>query len=289
MPVSIGISVAVVRPGVASVSYSVPLAELDCIELSASAYTDVTGKLRYIGDIVLLLDEKRIYLSKQASDIQALSDLAAKQPTKSLSDSTSLSDSKSIEASKRLTDLASTADAAAKFTTRSVADNLAPADLPSKRPEKSLADLFGLTDSSTRSAAKGLSDTFSLTETVYAVRLFIRAFGDTPLAQDKYSSLFTKAPISDLFGVTDFSSVLPIKYFADFVGMDDGTSVGDGSTYFFQKAANNVVFVSDADTYSLSKPAFDQFAVSEAGLVVMQGYSDITYFSDDYVGVSSTF
>jgi hypothetical protein len=283
-------SIAVVRPGVSSVTYSVPAAALEYIELIASGYMDTTGFFQFKSDIALVLDQKSITFSKQLADVQALADAVFKASAKQVADSFSPAD-----AAPRLTPLKAVSDSVAMSdaTTRAVARVLAEAfatsDQPFKTAGMALASQFGLTDAQTVQAQKLIQDSVSFVEALIAVRTFVREFNEAVTPSDLPAKTVTKSPFIELISVDDAGDVLPIKNIFDAVAMDDGTSIGDGSTYFFQKYLNNVALLSDADSIQTVKPVADQFALADSGLVSMQGYCDITYFAEYYVGTSSSF
>lgn len=290
MPRSLNVSVAVVRPGVSSVTYSVPAAALEYIELIASGYMDTTGFFQFKSDIALVLDQKSITLSKQLADVQALADAVLKTPAKQVADSFSPADAAPrFVALKTASDSFSMPDATTRAVAKILADAFAASDQPFKMASKALASQFGLTDSQTVQAQKLIQDSVSFAETVIAVRTFVRQFANTVTPFELVSKAVTKAPFTEQLTVADARDVLPLKRIFDAVAMDDGTSVGDGSTYFFQKQLNNVVFLNESDAFALSKPVSDQFGFAESGLISAQGYCDITYFAEDYVGISSSF
>lgn len=168
------------------------------------------------------------------------------------------------------------------------ADIILVVDSVSKHTSKPLADSVALADSSNRSVSKALTSSFSLQDSAQAVLVFIRAFADTPALYDAFASQLLK-PVADSVSAADVSQRAYTKSLADAVGLNDGTSVGDGSTYSFTKSVNNATSVSDQHVKVTSKGLSDTFGFSDSGVVSMQSYCDITYFAEDYVGVASSF
>jgi hypothetical protein len=290
MPRSLNVSVAVVRPGVSSVTYSVPAAALEYIELVASGYMDTTGFYRFKSDIALVLDQAAIDFHKRLFDSQSTEDKAVLAPEKRLFDSIGPADfAPAFDVAKALSTSQLVLDKAALSVANILADAFASSDDPYKTAGKALASEFELTDAQTVEAQKLILDSVSFVENVIAVRAFLRVFADTVTPAELVAKTVTKPPFTEQISVADARDVLPIKSIFDAVAMDDGTSIGDGSTYFFQKYLNNVALLSDAESFDFSKPVTDQVGFSEAGLVSAQGYCDITYFAENYVGTSSSF
>lgn len=287
---SLNVSVAVVRPGVSSVTHSMPVAALEYIELIASGRTDATGLFSFKSDIVLVLDQKSITTGKRLADTQSMGDATFKTPGKKLADSAAPADARPVfDTSKALKDLAPMLDARALVIANILADAFSTSDQPYKVASKPLADAFGFTDAQTVQAQKLIQDSVSFVEAVSAVRAFMRVFSETATPTDFVGKAVVKAPFTESVAATDARDVLPLKRIFDGVAMDDGTSVGDGSTYSIQKLVNNIAFATDASARQNTKPLKDTFGVSEAGLVSAQNFSDITYFAEDFVGASSSF
>ena len=283
------LSVATVRPSATVAPQFVPVAALEHIELVLSAYMDTTGRYRFIDDVVLMLDSTSIAFSKSLSDSQSIDDQAYKQPGKSLASSVGSVDSESYELLKALFDQATALDATALQIAKILADAYEVSDQPALTASKVLASDFGLTDAQTVQAQKVIDDSITFVEVVIAVRTFVRQFDEAIDPLEVFAQVFVKAPFTEDLLAEDASNILSFKNLADGVAIDDGAAVGDGSTYFFEKSLNNVAFADDAEAFTLSKPLTEQLDLTESGLVVMQGYCDLTYFAEDYVGVSSSF
>jgi hypothetical protein len=268
---------------------SIPVTQVDYIEIASVAQIDITGRYRFIEELAIVVDVASKSVQKPLADVQAVADRIANELRKLNADSFLLTDALTRSHQKSLSETQAVTDALAKLLARPASDSFAATDAPSLAPRKTLASAFGLTDSSVQAALKGLSDSVSTTEAFEAVLVFIRNAANSVDATDDSSILFLPGTFAELIAAADLSLIDFSKSVADAVSMDDGTSVGDGSTYFFQKNLHNVAFASDASAHSVSKASTDQFTTSESGLVSAQGYCDITYFAEDYVGVSTTF
>jgi hypothetical protein len=84
-----------------------------------------------------------------------------------------------------------------------------------------------------------------------------------------------------------------LRSFSDgFTATDDIDGVvtpeDDQKVQFF-KNTTNTVGITDAAALQLSISLSEAPAATDSGLIVSQGYCDITYFAEDYVGESRTF
>jgi uncharacterized protein YuzB (UPF0349 family) len=65
--------------------------------------------------------------------------------------------------------------------------------------------------------------------------------------------------------------------------------LADGITYQTVKYVNNLAFVSDAKVLSNSLAKTDTVSLVSYGILSSQNYCDMSYFAEDYVGLSRTF
>jgi hypothetical protein len=288
-PATLTFSISVVQAGAVASVASIPVTEIEYVEMASVGQIDITGRYRYIAELAIVVDAARKSVQKPLADAQLVADQLINELRKLNADSFALVEALNRSHQKSLADTQAFSEALAKFLARSLADSTVATDAPSLAPGKTLASAFTLGDSSVQAALKGLSDSVSTTEAFEAVLVFIRNAVDVLVATDSASILFLPRTVEELISASDLSQILSIKALADAVSMDDGTSVGDGSTYFFQKYLNNIALASDTSARSVLKASTDQFTTSESGLVSAQGYCDITYFAEDYVGVSTTF
>lgn len=289
MTTSLSVSVSVAQIGAAVAASSILASEIDYIELTSVGRMDTTGRFRYIEEIAIIVDVARKQVDKRLATAQVVSDRVANTLQKFSSDSFSLADSETLSTGKSLDDPAILVDLLAKILARGVADSVGPQDAPRLTPQKLTASSFGLTDFSTHAAQKGLSDSLALTDFVSTLLLFIRSASDQVAATDRPFLLFLPPTFPESVLASDVVLRTWNKSLSDGVAMDDGTSVGDGSTYFFEKNANNIVFTSDTEARAVTKTSTEQIATPDSGLVFATSYCDITYFAEDYVGISTTF
>lgn len=153
---------------------------------------------------------------------------------------------------------------------------------------KAFSDSTTTTDSLVHEVTKSLADSVGFTEVFVATLVFLRDFTESVTATDTQTLAIDK-PLSELITALDAASRQFSKYLADGVAMNDSFDLSDGLLYAFSKATTNAAFVTDARQLTTTKTISDMIAPADAGSLVSQGYCDITYFAEDYVGESRTF
>lgn len=154
---------------------------------------------------------------------------------------------------------------------------------------KNLTDSVSIEDAApTIVVTKPFADSVSFTELFSAMLIFLRNFTDTQTFSDTSSWAVDKA-LADTVTYTDAKSFVLTRTFTDGFAMNDSFDMGDGAVYTFTKSINNVVFLSDSFSQIITKTVTDSVTLSDSGLGSMQNYCDITYFAEDYVGISFTF
>jgi hypothetical protein len=149
------------------------------------------------------------------------------------------------------------------------------------------ADTFTPVDDTTRSTGKGLSDSATMGDSVLTVLIFIRDFTDTTSLADAKTLLVSPA-YSDTFTTSETVARSLSKTLTDSFALND-LSDAAGPTWSFSDFTNNVVSTSDSTTVTNTKGLSDSLSSSDSGTLISQGYCDITYFAEDYVGESRTF
>ena len=145
-----------------------------------------------------------------------------------------------------------------------------------------------LSDTTVFDTVKGLSDSVGFTEVFLATLVFLRDLADTAVVSDAHAVAFSK-PATDSVSASDASVRSFFKNLTSGVAMNDSFAAGDGLTYSFAKGITNVVFAADAANFSHSKSVSDMIGTTDAGVLAIQNYCDITYFAEDYVGEFRTF
>jgi hypothetical protein len=261
--------------------------------------------IRRFTDTIDFAHQVSFTFSRPLADNFALSDSAAKGFTKPLSSSFSLSDtaptflyqlaythSVSLQEvfrtvfSKALVDSAGTVDATqfnlgkrsvdvfyvpdsiSRDTSKALFDSFTHTDLAAKDAGKSLVDSFPLSDFAVRNTLKGLSDSFSSSETLSRV---------------------VDMGMFDSFVLSDHSSLNIGRVINDGVAMNDSADLADNITYQAVKYINNLVFVADTSTRAWDTNKADSVSLVSSGILSSQNYCDLSYFAEDYVGLSRRF
>ena len=109
----------------------------------------------------------------------------------------------------------------------------------------------------------------------------------------------TEAAISKLFvtqkqdsvGFVDFvtKELVFLRDLSDAFAVDDFTGIGDGLNVQSFKTIGNVAFLNDVSNKSLELSKTEVLLTSDIGFLVSQGYCDLTYFADNYVGSTRSF
>lgn len=285
----------------ASVSYSdarvavtsaVPAASVAYILLNLDALLDTTGRFRYVPEIVVVSDAVALSVSKQFSDavsMAAVADTLVHEVTKGLQDSVGVTD----------------VLVATLVFLRDFADSVTATDAPILDVSKSLADAVEISETAVRAFIKSLSDGVAMNDSFDlgdgAVYSFTKGVSNVVFANDALTSSFAKAladtqvinealsfsfssSLADGATVADALSFASQKYLADTF-----TLVDNASKLVSKSVTTDSFGVSDSVVNSHNKPFSDMIAATSAGSLLSQGYCDLTYFAEDYVGETRTF
>lgn len=165
---------------------------------------------------------------------------------------------------------------------------LTPTDAVSLRPIKNPVDSVSLSDTSVRSATKGLSDLVGMSDTLTRTLIFIRNLADSVGTSDYRYLVGTKA-LLDSIGQTDIKTLSISKKVTDGFAMSDTSSLNDGAVYAISKYITNIATPSDYSNKAVAKASSDMVTEVDSGYLYSQGYCDLTYFAEDYVGSYRTF
>jgi molecular chaperone GrpE (heat shock protein) len=117
-------------------------------------------------------------------------------------------------------------------------------------------------DSTRAAVAKVLAHSVSVVDVINIVKITLRTVNDTVTV----ATTTTKHAFKNLQHTvvpSDVVSRAVNKLLADAFALNDGTDVGDGSTYSFQKFINNVTSVGDARFFAIAKTLTDQLGVAD--------------------------
>ena len=154
-------------------------------------------------------------------------------------------------------------------------------------------------------------DMLLLLHTVFFVHAvaFGRDFDDSYSAADVHIVTFNKVP-SDSAGFTDSNVVDLTKVRNEQLNLSDaqqfdidkalsdtifatddsnGAAVGDDQRASVFKNRTEIVVVAESHITEFGKVPSDSSGFTDSGVILNQDYCDISYFSDDYVGVKRQF
>jgi hypothetical protein len=188
--------------------------------------------------------------------------------TKARTDSFGLVDSKSFLLARPAVDSFTFTDSTRLTPTKVLADSFTQADAVTRAFNKARTDSFTLPDTMTRSSVKSLQDSFN--------------------QADSNTKAVNKV-LADAFAFTELLSRSLNRTIQDGFAMNDTADLADGITYQTVKYVNNLAFVTDAKVLSSSLRKTDSVSLVSAGLLTSQSYCDLSYFAEDYVGISRTF
>lgn len=169
-----------------------------------------------------------------------------------------------------------------------VDDTITETDATALAITKQLADITELAEqislgfNTSFADSQAMSDLFTLSTT------FNRDFADTASFSDVFSQSLDK-PLADSMSDADAATLAVAKLIADSMAMADsvvGITFTDGED---DALAIDDLGMDDDPEWNLGKNLSDTASTTDAGLLIMQNYCDITYFLEDYVGESRTF
>jgi molecular chaperone GrpE (heat shock protein) len=123
-------------------------------------------------------------------------------------------------------------------------------------------EVVAVPDSTRAAVAKVLAHSVSVVDVINIVKITLRTVNDTVTV----ATTTTKHAFKNLQHTvvpSDVVSRAVNKLLADAFALNDGTDVGDGSTYSFQKFINNVASVGDARFFAIAKTLTDQLGVAD--------------------------
>jgi hypothetical protein len=123
-------------------------------------------------------------------------------------------------------------------------------------------EVVAVPDTTRSAVTKVLAHSVSVVDVINIVKITLRTVNDTVTV----ATTTTKHAFKNLQHTvvpSDVVSRAVNKLLADAFALNDGTDVGDGSTYSFQKFINNVASVGDARFFAIAKTLTDQLGVAD--------------------------
>ena len=213
-------------------------------------------------------------VEKSLNDGVAMNDLAdlvdgiTFQAVKSVMNMVFTGDVQQFAVSKSLNDTAQIVENVALSATLPRSDSVAASDAVSVEGGKTLFESQSLSDVANFAVAKVLTETLVFIESVNSS--VSKTLADNALLTDALAAAFIKA-------------------LTDGVGINDAAETTDGLNLQAVKSFSNVAYAADVSSRLISPGKSDVASVSDVGALVKQGYCDLTYFAEDYVGDARSF
>ena len=169
-----------------------------------------------------------------------------------------------------------------------VDDTLTKTDATALAITKQLTDITELAEQISLGFNTSFADSQALSDLFELATTFNRDFADTTSFSDVFSQSLDK-PLADSMSDADAATLAVAKLIADAVAMADsvvGINFTDGED---DALAIDDLGIGDDPEWNLGKNLSDTASTTDAGLLIMQDYCDITYFLEDYVGQARTF
>jgi hypothetical protein len=163
---------------------------------------------------------------------------------------------------------------------RTPTDEAAVTDASTTNFGKGVTDTPAATDAATLSVAKVLADAYAITDA--AAKATAKSFSDAAAATDAAVKSAHKG-LSDVGALTDAAYNNMAKALADSAG------VAEDKLFSLSRPLTDSGAATDSVGKGIAPAKTDSASLTDAGAVRMQGYCDITYFAEDYVGVLFTF
>jgi len=169
-----------------------------------------------------------------------------------------------------------------------VDDTITETDATTLAITKQLTDIAELAEQISLGTSKSFADSTSFSDLVELVTSFNRTFEDTTSFSDAATRSVDKL-LEDSITSTDAATVAVTKLIADSVAMADSVVSINFTDTEDDALAIDDLGMDDDPEWNLGKNLSDTASTTDAGLLIMQNYCDITYFLEDYVGESRTF
>ena len=169
-----------------------------------------------------------------------------------------------------------------------VDDTLIETDAAALAITKQLTDITELAEQISLGFNTSFADSQAMSDLIALVVNFDRVFSDTTSFSDAATRSVDKL-LEDSFTSIDAATLAVTKLIDDSLAMVDSV-VGINFTDNEDDAvAIDDLGIDDDPEWNLGKNLSDTASTTDAGVLIMQDYCDITYFLEDYVGQARTF
>jgi len=284
-PLVVNVGVSVTH---ANVNVMVPVTKLDYIEMRLSTRLDITGRYRYITEVYAVVDNVQLNFESAYRHSFLVDDINTRVFTKGVLDAVAFTEEvvKTLIFIRDFKDTALLTEAKQIQLAKAIAEEMSVVDLRSLLVSKIIADgvaindLADVVDGITFQAIKAIMNIAFTGDiaTVASDKLLVdsQPVTDTPLL----NLMLIK---TDKFGFSDTASSNTGK------ALFDTQALQDAVRYAVNKALADAITLVEFTATSVNKPLTGFTAPLDAGLLIKQGYCDLTYFADDYIGETRAF
>ena len=275
----------------AEVSCVVPIAAVSYIFLKVQASLDTTNQNPFVADTFVALDKAVLAVAKQFFEQTQATDAVQ-------SINTALGKADSVVATEDIINILIT-------FIRNFADSVGISDTEAIDFAKSLTDSYGLTDNDVFAFNKYVPDGVAMQDGADVqdgnvhhfekyimnmafmndanTKFFEKLLTDSPVILDTDIISFSKA-LTDSFGFTDSDTIDTALLKQEFVVPTDTLA----KAFSKQISPDSIAFLEQI-VKNPGKGLSDSAVPDDVGSLRSQGYCDITYFAEDYVGEARTF
>jgi hypothetical protein len=222
-------------------------------------------------DTLTSQDQATKTISKSFADSITVTDALTFSIALALSENQGLADSYSyvVEKEKTLDDGSTVGDAYAQEMQKVFAESSSVVDVATLTISKVLSDTITLADNISKEFSTAFAETATLTDLLDKFLVIEEILTDSSsLTDDGITYSFTKQQADTLYLLDDMDGDL---------------------TYSFIKSIGHMLLPTDQASLEAALGKADNVALSSNGSLISQGYCDITYFAEDYVGEARTF
>lgn len=277
--------------------------------------TDVIGKQagKALADQAQTTDTSLRQVSKVQADVASATEVHVKDFTRNIAEVAPTSDvlTKALTFIRGLADTAIGADTAGKRLERQRSEAVGAFDIHIVEQSKVLSEVSSATDTQDKRLERNLADTPSAFDVLSRLVSFQRSYADDALGNDVAGKSVEKQ-LNEPTSALDELVISRAKVLSDFAYATDdvnGASADDDQVMQFIRTRNDPVNTDDiiviassfVRTYSeqagtsevaaksFTKASVEQIAAMDSGFIRNQGYCEIDYFAEDYVGTAQTF
>lgn len=153
---------------------------------------------------------------------------------------------------------------------------------------KQLTEIVELAEQISLGVDKTVEDSQALTDLIFIATTFNRSLADITSLSDTTTLGVDKA-FTDSISDSDAAAVAVTKLIADSLAMADSLVSVNFTDAEDDALAIDDLGIDDDPEWNLGKNLSDTASTTDSGLLIMQDYCDITYFAEDYAGLSRTF